>query len=70
MHVAVGDHGPAEDKAAEELIRRAVDLGVDHFDSSDMYAGAITSSCSAALKGRRDKVVVATKFGQPEPGGR
>ena len=32
-----GTYGPAEDEAGIELIHRALDLGVDHFDSSDMY---------------------------------
>src|SRR5438067_10908199 len=66
-----GTYGPSDDKAAEALIQRAVELGVDHFDSSDMYGwGHNEELLGRALKGRRDKVVIATKFGQTrQPGG-
>ena len=66
-----GTYGPSDDKTAEALIQRAVDLGVDHFDSSDMYGwGQNEELLGRALKGRRDKVVIATKFGQTQnPGG-
>ena len=32
-----GVYGTSDDAAGIALIRRAIDLGVDHFDSSDMY---------------------------------
>jgi len=66
-----GTYGASDDKAGEELIRRAVELGVDHFDSSDMYGwGHNEELLGRALKGRRDKVVIASKFGQTrQPGG-
>ena len=32
-----GIYGDADDAASEELIRYAIDQGVDHLDSSDMY---------------------------------
>ena len=32
-----GIYGAADDAASEELIRYAIDQGVDHLDSSDMY---------------------------------
>ena len=66
-----GTYGTSDDKAGEELIRRAVELGVDHFDSSDMYGwGHNEELLGRALKGSRNKVVIATKFGQTrQPGG-
>jgi aryl-alcohol dehydrogenase-like predicted oxidoreductase len=66
-----GTYGPSDDQAAEALIRRAVELGVDHFDSSDMYGwGHNEELLGRALKGVRDRVVIATKFGQTRrPGG-
>jgi len=66
-----GTYGASDDKAGEEVIRRAVELGVDHFDSSDMYGwGHNEELLGRALKGRRDKLVIATKFGQTrQPGG-
>jgi aryl-alcohol dehydrogenase-like predicted oxidoreductase len=51
--------------AAVDVIRRAVDLGVDHFDTADVY-GPFTNErlVGRALGGgRRDAVVLATKTG-------
>ena len=66
-----GVYGTSDDGAGIALIHRAIDLGVDHFDSSDMYGwGQNEEVLSRALKGRRDGVVIATKFGQTRrPGG-
>ncbi len=66
-----GVYGKSDDTAGVELIRRAIDLGVDHFDSSDAYGwGQNEELLGRALQGRRDKVVIATKFGQTRrPGG-
>src|ERR1700759_5041295 len=66
-----GVYGAADDATSEELIRYAIDQGVDHFDSSDMYGGGHNEEVvGRALKGRRDRVVLATKFGQTQnPGG-
>ena len=45
-------------------IHRALELGVNFLDTADMYGVAPTRSWSAApSRGRRDKVVLATKFG-------
>ena len=67
-----GVYGAADDRASEELIRYAIDLGVDHLDSSDMYGwGHNEEVVGRAIKGRRDRVMLATKFGQVQnPGGR
>jgi aryl-alcohol dehydrogenase-like predicted oxidoreductase len=66
-----GVYGASEDAAGVRLIQQAVELGVDHFDSSDMYGwGQNEELLGRALKGRRDGVVIATKFGQTrQPGG-
>ena len=66
-----GIYGAADDAASEELIRYAIDQGVDHLDSSDMYGwGHNELVIGRALKGRRDRVVLASKFGQTQnPGG-
>ena len=62
-----GVYGEADDAASEDLVRHAIDIGVDHFDSSDMYGwGHNEQVLGRALKGRRDGVVVATKFGQTQ----
>ncbi len=62
-----GIYGAADDAESEDLIRHAIDIGVDHFDSSDMYGwGHNEQVLGRALKGRRDQVVLATKFGQTQ----
>ena len=60
-----GVYGAAEDAASEKLIQHVIDLGVDHLDSSDMYGwGHNEEVIGRAIKGRRDKVMLASKFGQ------
>jgi len=60
-----GVYGAADDAVSENLIRHAIDSGVDHLDSSDMYGwGHNEELIGRAIKGRRDQVVLATKFGQ------
>jgi len=60
-----GVYGEANDAESERLIQQTIELGVDHFDSSDMYGwGHNETVLGRALKGRRDRVVLATKFGQ------
>src|SRR2546430_6449954 len=66
-----GVYGTSDDEAGVRLIHHAIELGVDHFDSSDMYGwGQNEELLGRALKGRRNGVVIATKFGQTRrPGG-
>jgi aryl-alcohol dehydrogenase-like predicted oxidoreductase len=66
-----GVYGTSDDEAGIRLIHRAIELGVDHFDSSDMYGwGQNEELLGRALKGRRDGVVIGSKFGQTRrPGG-
>ncbi|MFJ5265046.1 aldo/keto reductase [Streptomyces sp. NPDC088387] len=52
----------ASDDSADALIGRAVELGVTLIDTADVYTGS-EEAIGKALRGRRDKVVVATKFG-------
>ena len=48
-----------------KLIRYALDQGVNRLDSSDMYGwGHNETLVGRAIKGRRNEVVLATKFGQ------
>ena len=66
-----GVYGPSEDQAGIRLIHHAIELGIDHFDSSDMYGwGQNEELLGRALIGRRDGIVIVTKFGQTRrPGG-
>ena len=57
-------YGTADEQAALATIDRALELGVTFFDTADMY-GPFTNErlVGRALAGRRDEVVLATKFG-------
>jgi aryl-alcohol dehydrogenase-like predicted oxidoreductase len=60
-----GTYGKSDDAQSTEVIHRAIDLGINFLDSSDMYGwGHNEELLGRALKGRRDKVVLTTKFGQ------
>lgn len=53
-------------KGSIEVIHAAIDAGITFFDGADIYGSAIGRSeefLGAALKGKRDQVVLSTKFG-------
>ena len=57
-------YGKGDPQESIATIHRAIDLGVTFFDTADMYGhGANEELVGQALKGKRDKVVIATKFG-------
>jgi aryl-alcohol dehydrogenase-like predicted oxidoreductase len=59
-----GVYGKGDDAESVAVIHRALDLGVNFLDSSDMYGwGHNEELVGRALRGRREKVVLATKFG-------
>jgi aryl-alcohol dehydrogenase-like predicted oxidoreductase len=57
-------YGEADEGEALATIRRALELGVNFLDTADMY-GPFTNELlvAKAIEGRRDEVVLATKFG-------
>jgi aryl-alcohol dehydrogenase-like predicted oxidoreductase len=60
-----GIYGKSDDEAGIAVIQHAIERGIDFLDSSDMYGwGHNEQLLGRALKGRRDRVVLATKFGQ------
>ena len=60
-----GVYGKPDDGESIAVIHRALDLGVNLLDSSDMYGwGQNEELLGKALKGRRDRAIVVTKFGQ------
>ncbi len=57
-------YGEADEDESIATIHRALELGVDFFDTAEVYGPFINEELvGRVLKGRRDQVVIATKFG-------
>jgi aryl-alcohol dehydrogenase-like predicted oxidoreductase len=62
--VHAGHFGPMKDSESLEAIETALELGVNFIDTSDAYgAGYGETLLGNAFKGKRDKIVIATKGG-------
>jgi len=56
-------YGSFDEKESITTLQKALDLGVNFFDTADMYGwGANERLLGKAFKGRRDDVIIATKF--------
>jgi aryl-alcohol dehydrogenase-like predicted oxidoreductase len=63
--------GSLDDAESIRTIHRALDLGVTHIDTAEIYGPFHGEEIvGSAIKGRRDEVVVATKFGLVSHSGR
>ena len=61
--MVLGAWGNTDHGSCERIIHRALDGGINLVDTADVYAfGESEEIVGAALKGRRDDVVLATKF--------
>ncbi|WP_090940466.1 aldo/keto reductase [Nonomuraea jiangxiensis] len=71
MVLSPGVYGDIDDTRAETALKAALDAGGTHVDTSDAYGvnGHNERLVGRALKGRRDEVVLATKFGLAIPEG-
>jgi aryl-alcohol dehydrogenase-like predicted oxidoreductase len=57
-------YGRGDDEESVATIHRALDIGVSFLDTADMYGPFINERLvGRAIAGRRDEVVLATKFG-------
>src|SRR5919198_6226371 len=57
-------YGRRDDQESIATIHRALDLGVDLLDTADVYGPHTNEELvGRAIRGRRDRVVLATKFG-------
>jgi aryl-alcohol dehydrogenase-like predicted oxidoreductase len=60
---AIG-YGPTDDKESKRALRRAYDLGVNFYDTSDLYGyGHSERLIGNVLKDVRDRVIITTKVG-------
>src|SRR5437870_5244826 len=60
-----GTYGKGDDAQSVGVVQHALDVGVNLLDSSDMYGfGHNEELLGRAIRGRRDQVVLTTKFGQ------
>jgi len=49
-----------------EVVNAALDAGIDFFDTADIYGGTHSEEfLGRALSGRRERAIIATKFGLP-----
>ncbi len=56
-------YGSFDENESVNILHKALDLGVNFFDTADMYGwGANEQLLGKAFSGKRDKVVLATKF--------
>ncbi len=57
-------YGEPDDPSSLQVLARSVEIGVNHWDTADLYgAGANETLLSKALPGKRERVFLATKFG-------
>ncbi len=56
----------ADERTSIAVINHALDLGINYIDTADMYGrGRSEEFVGKALKGKRDRVIIATKFAHP-----
>jgi hypothetical protein len=59
-----GTYGRIEEAAFQRAVATAIDSGITCFDTAEAYGMGVSEEALArALEGRRDEVVIATKFG-------
>src|SRR3984957_16952366 len=63
----VNEFGEIDPSESERAVHCAIDLGINYFDVAPYYGRTLAETrLGAALEGRRDKVVLATKCGRTD----
>ena len=61
-----GYFGNSDEAECARMVDRSIDAGINYFDTSDVYShGESETILGKALKGKRDDIVLATKFALP-----
>ena len=61
-----GPIGNPDHAESARIIHKALDAGINFIDTADVYShGESEEIVGTAIKGRRDRLVIATKFGSP-----
>src|SRR3989440_12826575 len=56
----------SDEERSAAVVHAALDAGINFFDTADVYGRTKSEEyLGSALAGRRDQVIVATKFGSP-----
>src|SRR4029453_9436537 len=64
-----GNYGAADDEECIRTIHAAIELAINFFDTSDIYGNGKNEELIAlAAKDRRDRAIIATKFGNVRTG--
>ena len=66
ISLAIGGHGygAVSDDGSIKAVQKALDLGINFFDTADVYGfGHSEEILGKALGGKRNEVIIATKFG-------
>src|SRR5271163_5005177 len=64
-------YGPADENESIATLHRAIEIGCTFFDTAESYGPFVNEELlGRAFRGRRDKVVIATKFGSRFDGDR
>lgn len=57
-------YGPTDDKISVDAINKSLELGLNFFDTADVYGfGHAEELLGKTLRGKRDRVIIATKVG-------